>query len=205
MTDPELARLAALWRRTDDSEQVLFEKMARKARLRARLIGLGDLVIFFLVIASLSLAVLRHRPTPTTVLLGAMLMAVVLWLNWRRRLHRKVARAIDTSRRQIFFETAIGSAKARLRTVTLGLYLFLPFLLLTALFLICVEEGIGLQAALAYLPIWAVSRRGMTVILIFLLPAAWSLHAGHRIRNEIGRLEALERAYEEEAGLEGRA
>jgi len=201
MTDPELERLALLWRRTDPAEQAMFEKVARRARLRARLIGYGDLVLFVVIFILLSVVVLRHW-SPTSVAMALAILAVITWFNWRRRLYREQARTIDTSERQSFLDTSITSARARLRALLLGLYLTLPLMLLTILFLISAEEGISLDAAMAHLPGRLQSRRGLVFLLCFLLPVIWAIPVRRRIKAEIERLESLKRDYEEEGRLD---
>lgn len=204
MTDAELERLALLWRRADPAERAMFEQVARRARLRARLIGYGDFVLFVVIFILLSVVVLRHWSL-TSVATAIAILAVITWLNWRRRLYREQARTIDTSDRGRFLDTSITGARARLRALLLGLYLTLPLMLLTILFLISAEEGIGLDAAMAHVPGRLQSRRGVIFVLCFLLPVLWVIPVRKRVKAEIERLELLKRDYEEERRLDERS
>lgn len=202
MTDPELEQLARLWRRPDAAEQAMFEKMARRARLKARLIGYGDLFLFFAIMATMSLVVMRHR-SATGIALGLLILAAVAVLNWQRRIYRQASRRIDTSRTDAFLDSAIASARARLRTVMLGLHLAFPFMCLTIIFLMSMGGHITPETGLSHVPQWVLSRRGMAIVFMFALVAALSVVLRHRIGREIDRLARLKRSYEEEDERDG--
>lgn len=201
MNDAELERLASLWRQTDAAEQAMFEKLARKARLKARLISYGDSTTFAAILILIPLIVIRHWSL-TSFAIGLVILAIVSWGNWRRRLYLRQSARIDTSRREAFLDSSILGARARLRTVLLGLYFAIPLLLLIMLFLISSKLGLGLGSTIALLPETLVSKRGSIIVLVFLLPMFWSILARRRIAAEIERLEALKRDYETERRLD---
>jgi hypothetical protein len=202
MTDPELERLASLWREPDPAEQAVFERMARKARLQARLTARSDIALAIATAILLSLALWRH-PNPVAIALGLVLYAAMLWLNWKRRALRRMDALDGSAGRQAFLDSAIGSARLKLRNIRLSYYAAIPFLLLGSLFLMTAREAMGIEAAIAYFPAWVATRRGLGFVAMFALVAVWLLYVRRRIRKEIARLETLKRAYEEEAGLDG--
>lgn len=201
MNDAELERLASLWRQADPAEQAMFEKVARKARLKARLIGYGDSAMFAVLLIVLPLVVIRHWSV-TSFTICLVILAIIVWGNWRRRLYREQSARIDTSRREAFLDSSIEGARARLRTVLFGLYMAIPLLLLTMLLLISSKLGVGLGPAIARLPETLASKRGLIVASFFLLPLIWSILARRRVAAEIERLEALKRDYEAEGRLD---
>jgi hypothetical protein len=202
VTDPELEQLARLWRRPDAAEQAMFEKMARRARLKARLIGYGDLFLFFAIIVTMSLVVIRHR-SATGIALGLLILAAVAALNRQRRIYRQASWRIDTSRTDAFLDSAIGSARARMRTVMLGLHLTLPFMCLTIIFLMSMGGHITRETGLSHVPQWVLSPRGTAIVLMFVLMTVLSVVLRYRIGKEIERLERLKRSYEEEDERDG--
>ena len=201
MTDNEFEELAALWNEPADEEQAQFEAMARKARLRGKLLAWADYAWFVLLAGGCAFGALV-APGLATMAGALFLVVAITWLTWRRREYRHIARTLDTSDRASFLESSRRVARANLRRVTLSLAAFIvlvPIALVLRISFRIAGTGVPLPAALAA---WATSLRGIAILIGLALVFAYTIRSRMRIKAELRRLEDIRRAEEEEAMLE---
>jgi hypothetical protein len=103
-----------------------------------------------------------------------------------------------TRDRESFLDGAIRNARIDLRYKLILLCLWVPGLMLAIMMKLSARHG-GIGPAVANIPDWLVSIRGVTAISFIVLTAIWMLFRCRRSTAELGRLEALRRAYQEEA------
>lgn len=199
MTDPELEGLAALWRQPDPPEERRIEAMAAQARSRARLVDYADIALLATCVAMMAVSI--PRPTPGTVLPGLLIFACLLWINSIRRTARQMALTLFTTDRESFLDGAVRSARITLRYRIILLALWVPVMTLAVLFKLSGRHG-GIGPALANVPAWLASARGLTVTSFIILSTLWLAFRCRKSMAEIARIEALRRDYRVEAGLE---
>ena len=201
MTDQEFEELAALWNEPSDEEQAQFEAMARKARLRGKLLAWADYAWFVLLVGGFAFAALV-APGPLTMAGAVFLVISITWLTWRRREYRHIARTLDTSDRASFLESSKRVARANLRRVTLSIAAFLVLVPIALVLRISFRVGGRAEDLPAALAAWATSLRGIAVLTGLVLVLAYTIRSRMRIQAELRRLEDIRRAEEEEAMLE---
>jgi membrane protein implicated in regulation of membrane protease activity len=200
MTEPEFKELADLWREPDQGgkgQQEEFEKLARQARRQVRLMAYGDVAWLVLIAGSVLAAVLLH-PTVLNVLAGILTLAVMLWLNWRRRLLRRELRSMDIQDRSALLAGRIRLARANVRRLALSLTAIPPTLLLAILFRVVTKEGGSITHPIGPIVAWATSARGIVALLVLVGMSAWVLRSLMRQKTELRGLEELSEAYAEE-------
>jgi hypothetical protein len=199
MTDPELLEMADLWQAHPDSEAAEdFAGLAARARRKAKLIALGDAAWLVLVTGSMVVATLL-RPSMASVLVCAVTIAVVLWLNWRRRALRKASLATDVRNRAAFLDLASHIARSNLRRVTLSLATFLPMVLVAILFRVVTKTPESMSQPFHAVAVWATSFRGVAALAGLTFISALALRSRLRLASELRRLEALGEEYADEA------
>jgi hypothetical protein len=201
MTDPELQELAELWQQPDSAEAEKFQAMARRARRRGRWLGYADWALAVVLVGG-SLFALFASPGPLFTTAAILLLVTTVFLTWQRRKLRQMASSLDTADRQAFIESSVRSARANLRRVTLSVIALPPLVIVALLAKMGMRRGHVSDPGQILLA-WAQSPRGMISLAIFALLIAYSLRSIHRIRGELGRLESLRRAYEEESQADG--
>ena len=137
------------------------------------------------------------RPTPMVVLVGVLMIALTLWINWKRRAFRLMSRTLDTGDRRAFLESGISSATANLRRVTLSLIAFPPLICVAILYRISARMDPEFERPLKAVAEWAASPRGIVVFTILALLAGWTLRARLRTKAELRRWIEVRDAYEE--------
>ncbi|HEY0412800.1 MAG TPA: hypothetical protein VGD66_06655 [Allosphingosinicella sp.] len=198
MIDPELKGLAELWQEPDAAEAELFERLARKARRRARLIAYGDLAWFLLVGGNIALAAFI-RPNVVGASIAVVMLVTFVWLNWKRRSLRQMSRTIDTSDRAAFLESSVRMARGNVRRVTLSLITFPPGLLLAILFRVATKQHGDITHPLGAISAWATSPRGMIALVILTALGGWMMRSRVLLKAELKRIEEVRSAYAEEA------
>lgn len=202
MTDPDLQELATLWQQQDPAEAEKFQRLARRARRRGRLLAYADWALAIVLVGGCLFALVGSKGSLTTISAILLLVLTVL-LTWQRRKLRQMASGLDTGDRQAFIKSSVRSARANLRRVTLSVIALPPFVV-TALLMTKSAKLNGqpfdpIQILLA----WAQSTRGMISMGIFALISSLSIRSILRIRAELRHLESLRRAYEEENEASG--
>jgi hypothetical protein len=203
MTRPDLDEFAALWHSEPDPlEQEQMQAYARAARRRGKLLGYLDAAWAALVFTIL-LGGVFVSPSPLTIAIGLPLMLATIWLSWKRRQMRQMARTLNTSTPEAFVASSLANARANLRRVTISVA-SIPFLVPVALaFKVSMRTGGGPQEIWEALLLWTHTIRAPITLVVLLTIAAFSLRSRHRIKREMRRLEGLRRGYEAEADEEG--
>ena len=200
MNDTEFEELAALWNEPADEEQARFEAMARKARRQGRLLAYTDYAWFVLLVGG-SVAAALAAPGLLTMAGVVVLIVAITWLTWRRREFRQIARTLDTSDRASFLESSKRVARANLRRVTLSIGAFMVLVPLALVLRISYRIGGKWEALPAALVAWAISLRGIAVLVALALVMAYTVRSRMRIQAELRRLEEIRQAEENEARL----
>ncbi|HEX8583415.1 MAG TPA: hypothetical protein VF680_03285 [Allosphingosinicella sp.] len=203
MTRPDLDEFAALWHSEPDPlEQEQMQAYARAARRRGKLLGYLDAAWAALVFTIL-LGGVFVSPSPLTIAIGLPLMLATIWLSWKRRQMRQMARTLNTSTPEAFVASSLANARANLRRVTISVA-SIPFLVPVALaFKVSMRTGGGPQEIWEALLLWTHTIRAPITLVVLLTIAAFSLRSRGRIKREMRRLEGLRRGYEAEADEEG--
>ena len=198
MTDPDLQRLAELWTESDGAEQEAFESLARKARLRGRILAYLNFAAVAVTVGGVALGVFM-KPGAVTMFTAIALLVITFIVLRKRRQIKQMSRTLDTASRQAFIETSISNATANLRRTTLSLAFF-PVGVLAALFYkMSVRAGGRTELMLPEFLEWAPSPRGLITFVVLALLFAWGVRTKWRISRELRRLEQLRVAYAQEA------
>lgn len=198
MNDQEFDQMVALWNEPDPEEQAHFERLARKARQQGRLLAYADLAWFVLLVGGSAFAALL-APGPVTMAAAVLLLIATVWLTWRRRKYRQMARTLDTTDRASFLQSSVRNARANLRRVTLSIIAF-PLLVPLAKFLkLSFVTGGDISEMPGILSEWAQSLRGSLTIVVLTLVLAYMVRSRLRIKMELRRLEELRLAEAEGA------
>lgn len=200
MSGPDFDDFAKLWQQEPDAaEREMMEQLARKARRRARLTGYGDMIWVVLIAATLVVTIVA-KPTLFAVSTGLLMLAVIAWLNWKRRsLRRQLIQADD---RPAFIETSIRIARHNLRRTMLSLATFPPAILLAIVLRVSRGTGGRSDRFLDALAAWALTPRRMIIILVLIGVSTWLVRSGLKLKREIKRLEEVRSAYLQEARLD---
>ncbi|HEV2746349.1 MAG TPA: hypothetical protein VGW34_03505 [Allosphingosinicella sp.] len=127
----EIAR--ELWREEPSLvDQRAFRTMARRASVRGRLLRHADLGLALILNMAVFVAVLS-RPAPATVLVGLLLFAAIGWSSWKRHMLGRLASLGQSGDGAAFLDHAVARAAANVRRSTIGLWLFVPSILLGGL------------------------------------------------------------------------
>ena len=204
MTDPDLQRLAELWKESDSAEPKSFEAMARKARLRGRIFAYLDFAAVAFIIGMSVLGIFMKPGTVAMVAAIIMLVSTVIVTRKRRQI-KQMTRTLDTASRQTFIETSISNATANLRRTRLSLAFF-PIGVGSALIYKMALRVDGRSELIpgAFVD-WVQTPRGVITFVLLALLYAWGVRTRWRIRRELRRLEDLRTAYAQEDGYDGGA
>ncbi|HEX8261575.1 MAG TPA: hypothetical protein VF547_01745 [Allosphingosinicella sp.] len=198
MTDPDLQRLADLWREPDAADQGAFEALARRARLRGRIVAYLNFAAVAVTVGGVAIGVFMKPGTVTMVAAIALILVTVVVLRKRRQI-KQMTRTLETAGREAFIETSISNATANLRRTRLSLSFF-PIGVVVALFYkMSVRVGGRTELMLDAFLEWAPSPRGLVTFAILGLLFAWGLRSASRTKRELRQLEELRSAYAEEA------
>lgn len=201
MTDPDLQKLADLWTEPDGAEQEAFEALARKARLRGRILAWLNFAAVAVTVAGVVMGVFMEPGPVTMVTAIALLVTTVVVLRKRRQI-KQMTRALDTASRQAFIETSIGNAAANLRRTRLSLAFFPVGVVVALFYKMSVQAGGRTELMLPAFLEWAPSPRGIITFVLLALLYAWGVRTKWRISRELRSLEELRDAYAEEARLD---
>ena len=201
MTDPDLQSLADLWIEPDAAELKEFEAMARKARLRGRVLAYLDIAGVALLVGSVLLS-LFMKPGGTTVAAAIALLGTTVVVMRKRRQIRQMTRALDAASREAFVETSITIATANLRRSRLTLVVFPVGVVIALIFKMSVRVGGRTELILPAFLEWAPSLRGIVTLLLLALLFAWVVRTALRTKRELRALEEVRALYAEEARFE---
>jgi hypothetical protein len=197
MTDPDFDDIARLWQHeSDPAEREMVLKLARKAKRQARLQAYGDISWSVLIVAIVVLTTLA-KPNMFSVAIGLLTLAVIFWLNWKRRQLR--LHLMNANDRAAFLASSIRVAKHSLHRVLLSLAIFPPAILLAILLRVTRDGDGGFDHLLQAGSAWALSPRGFIAVSALIGGIIWLARSRLRYRTEIRRLEELQSAYAREA------
>lgn len=199
MTDPDLQELAALWQEREEGEAAKFEQMARRARRQGRLLAWADVGLAVLLIGGSLFAILAS-PGPIATVAALVLLVATIWITWKRRKLRQMARTLDTSDREAFLANSVRNARADLRRVTLSLAALPPLVIVSLFMKMGMRAGAGTVNPVEYIMNWAQTPRGLFSLTMFLLISLYMLRTRRRLKAELRWLEELRADYENEAG-----
>ena len=196
MTDPDLQRLTELWQTPEPAAAEDFERLARRARRDARLMGWVDAALAFLVIAPM--VVTSFIKPSIGVAIGAMLsIGMVVWLTMKRRALRQMAKTIAAEGRSNFLETSIRLAETTVRRDMIGAISFPPAILGALLARVAFRSETA--DPLGALSTWASTPRGLLALSLILGLVFWMVRNLRRHRAELRRLREVRVAYLQES------
>lgn len=197
MREPGFEDLADLWQDSEEGNREAFEAMARRARLKGRLLAYADFALLLLLLAGLIPGILL-APNRTTIAAAILLLGATLWMSWTRRRYRQMAATLNTSDPAAFLESSVANALANLRRVNLGLVLMAPLVAMVAVFKGGQHSRGGIETLPQGIADWLATPKtwiGLTIVVLVVLAM---LRSRRRLRSELGQLESLRLAYEEE-------
>jgi hypothetical protein len=196
MREPGFEDLADLWQDPEEGDREVFERLARRARRKGRILGYADFGFILLLVGGVLLSIFM-TPNPMTIGFAILLLAATLWLSWTRRRLRQMAGTLNTSDPAAFLESSVANTKANLRRVKLSCVLLPPLVAMTIAF-----KGSQHSDGIANLPQgivqWASLPRAWIALTVVLLVALSLARSRRKLRAELGRLESLQLDYEEE-------
>lgn len=198
MTDPDLQKLADLWKEADASEpQPAFEAMARKARRRGRIFAWLDFAAVAFILAT-SVIGFVMEPGPITMAAAIALIVITVIVTRKRSQIRQMTRTLDTASREAFVDTSISNATANLRRTRLSLAFFPLGVVIALVYKMALRAGGRTDLIPATFVDWVQTSRGIITMVLLALLFAWGVRTERRIRRELRRLEELRAAYSEE-------
>ena len=198
MTDPDLQKLADLWRETDAAEpQPAFEAMARKARRRGRIFAWLDFAAVAFILAT-SVIGFVMKPGAITMVAAIALIVTTVIVTRKRRQIKQMTRTLDTASREAFVDTCISNATANLRRTRLSLAFFPLGVVVALTYKMALRAGGRTELIPATFVEWVQTPRGIITLALLVLLFAWGVGTARRIRRELRRLEELRAAYSEE-------
>lgn len=198
MTDPDLQKLADLWKESDSAEpQPAFEAMARKARRRGRIFAWLDFAAVTFILAT-SLIGFFMTPGAITMVTAIALIVTTLIVTRKRRQIKQMTKTLDTASREAFIDTSISNATANLRRTRLSLAFFPLGVVCALTYKMALRAGGRTELIPATFVEWVQTSRGIITLVLLALLFAWGLRTAGRVRRELRRLEDLRAAYSEE-------
>lgn len=195
MNDPELEELAGLWREPDGADEAALVELARKAPRKARLLAYGDAAWLVLVGGSVIVTTWLH-PNMLSISAAIVTLALIVWLNWRRRKLRNMSGSLVTRDRSAFLAGTIRIIQNDLRRVTFSLVTLPPGLLLAILFRVTTKDPSDPLGAIAT---WATSPRGAVALIVLSGLVFFTFRSRLRLSTQLKGLKELQKAYAEEA------
>lgn len=197
MREPGFEDLADLWQDGEEVDREVFEALARRARLKGRLLAYADFALLILLLGGLVPGILM-APNRTTIAAAILLLVATLWLSWTRRRYRQMAATLNTSDPAAFLESSVANALANLRRVNLSLVLMAPLVAMVAVF----KGGQRSRGGIETLPegIWewlGTPKTWIGLTIVFLIVLAM-FRSRRRLHAELVKLERLRLDYEEE-------
>ncbi|HEX8622315.1 MAG TPA: hypothetical protein VF718_10115 [Allosphingosinicella sp.] len=198
MTDPDLQKLADLWKETDAAEPPrAFEAMARKARRRGRIFAWLDFAAVAFILGT-SLVGIFMEPGTVTMVAAIALIVITIIVTRKRRQIKQMTRTLDTASREAFIDTSLNNAAANLRRTRLSLAFFPIGVVCALIYKMALRAGGRTELIPATFVDWVQTPRGILTMVLLALLFAWGLRTARRIRQELRRLEELRAAYSEE-------
>ncbi len=200
MTGIDLEEYAALWQAEPTAEEEReFQALADGASRRAQFVQYAEHGLALLLLVAVLIAVVM-APAPATIAIGVLSIAALTWSSWRRHLLTQIALLVETSDRGRIVADAMIAARANLRRSTLGLWLYVPGILLGALLTHSFNQGgdlsdftdVFLRGAL----VWP---EGFAILFLLLVLGLQLVRTNIGFRKELQRLESLQADYREEA------
>ncbi|HEX8241573.1 MAG TPA: hypothetical protein VF574_17685 [Allosphingosinicella sp.] len=205
MREPGFEDLANLWQDAEVGDRAAFEALARRARLKGRLLAYADFALVLLLAGGLLPGIVL-APNPMTIAAAVLLLVATLWLSWTRRRYRQMAATLNTSDPAAFVESSVAYARANLRRVNLSLILTGPLVATAIVFKAAKRSRGGLETLPQGLLEWVSEPRSWIGLAVVALVVLFMLRSRRRLRGELGRLEELRLDYEREkrrdAGIE---
>lgn len=197
MTPHNFTEYAALWReQIDPKELAELQTMATKIKRTAGRKWLLDLLLALAAAGLVCLAILRYPAPPLIKLCLTLLMLGPMWCVWRRHQITRASRAIATDDPQVFFEAAIENVRAEINLSTLSAWLGIPT------FIACCLLG-GAASGFDHLymtfrDLFTLASAKLTSIaVIFILIVIYLMRDNIRLREQLRRLEAMRREWDE--------
>ncbi|HEX8225678.1 MAG TPA: hypothetical protein VF605_17845 [Allosphingosinicella sp.] len=198
MTDPDLQKLAELWKEADSAEPPqAFETMARKARRRGRIFAWLDVAAVTFILGT-SLVGFLMEPGPVTMVAAIALVVTTLIVTRKRRQIKQMTRTLDTASRGAFIDTSISNAAANLRRTRLSLAFFPLGVVIALTYKMALRANGRTDLIPATFVEWVQTPRGIITMALLALLFAWGVRTARRTKRELRRLEELRAAYSEE-------
>lgn len=197
MTPRDFTEYAALWREQIDPKELAgLQAMATKIKRSAGRRWLLDRVLAVFAIGMVCLALLRYSAPPPIKLSLVLLMVVPIWHTWKRRQITRASRAIAVDDPRIFFEAAIENIQAEIDLSNKSAWLGLPIFVISIL-LAAASRGFH-NLYMAFLDrIVLSSAKTIFAVAIFVLGFIYLIRDNIRLREQLRRLEAMRREWEE--------
>ncbi|HMG48267.1 MAG TPA: hypothetical protein VK614_12500 [Allosphingosinicella sp.] len=197
MTPHTFSDYAALWReQIDPKELAELQAMATKIKRTAGRRWLLDRVLALVAAGLVCFAILRY-PAPPLINLGlALLLLGPVWHVWRRHQITRASRAIAIDDPRVFFEAAIENVRAEINLSTLSTAFGIPTFI-ACLLLAGAADGFD-HIYMNFRDLFAIASVKLTSFAaIFVLILSYFIRDNIRLREQLRRLEAMRREWDE--------
>lgn len=203
MSPAELDEWARLWRGEEDPrEQRVFERLAWRVGVKARLLQFADYGLAGLVVGA-ALVAIASDATPATLLFGLLLGGAAVWATWKRRTLHASAALGRVNDREALLAVARERCLIELRQSRWGLLLFPLGILLAGATKYSASSGGHVERFPAWLA--AAVGRGESPLLAMLLLVIGEIYflvRGLRLRRELRGIDQLIEQYVSETQLD---
>lgn len=198
MTDLDLDRLGEMWRQPPDSNEMeklrlAAETIARNAR-RAQFFDAA----FAIIVSAIVLLLALSNPKPTTLILGAGAIALMLFGTVRQRRLRQVELESLVGTAEQMLDQSIVRLRATIRRTRIGLISLIPAFIVGLVFGAALDGGIINQVAGQISGSRAPLVFKAAVIFLVCIGMLHYLRALPRNRDELKRLIALRESFRRE-------
>ena len=197
MTPDDFPRYAELWReQVDPGELAELQAWARNIERNATRKALFDIVTGFATIGILCV-ILWTYPTSPQIRFGfALMVAIMVWLAWRRYEITRTSRAIAVDDPRAFFKAAIENVGAEVNLSTFSLYMLVPFFGFMSLLVIATRRWGELDAV--FLQDISIGKRVALSAITVVLISIYFIRDNLKLRKQLRRLEDMRREWEEQ-------
>jgi hypothetical protein len=197
MMPHNFSEYAALWReQIDPTELADLQAMATKIKRTAGWKWLVDRLLALVAAGMVGFAILRYPGTPVINLGLALLLLGPMWHVWRRHQITRASRAIAVDDPGIFFEAAIENVRAEISLSTLSTASAIPTFI-ACLLLAGAASGFDHIYMNFHDMITIASVKLTLFAVVFVLIIGYFVRDNIRLREQLRRLEAMRREWDE--------
>jgi len=196
MMPPEFREYAELWQEQIEPEELArLQTMAKKIERNARRKRLLDVASALGFVGAASFLLWSHPASPRVEFGYLSLMAMCLWLTWRRHQITQASRAIAIDDPRVFFEKTIENVRAEINLSTTSICIGMPAAIL------CFFLGkavLGLTTGELLRKLYDKVPLMIFIGMVLVLATIYFIRDNIKLRRQLRRLESLRREWDEQ-------